>query len=345
MAVQLRLEADRALRLDEELRECREILDKEKFMRQNADLALRSATERGKEEEVVQRELQQALESLSSRDTASNTTISNLRNEKVTLERRMRELEANLQQVISGATPKRKGRTRSSSLSDMRITSLERDLEESQSSVMELRAELTKAREKLRRTEEDLCHVENDKTVLERRTTDEIKSLQRTIASKDEELMQLLSGVDAGLAQEREEELIRRVEEEEAKVLALEQLVAETRSSKAMEGALQKAEKRLATETSKVRGLEEKNAALNRDVKRARAALEDTRSQTQGFKTALDDSTALVEALQEREGCVLMSSYRVIHFSYFFRVLTAQLNSQQAIIRSLRDAQSGSSLI
>ena len=109
VAIQLRFEADRAICLDKELQECREALDKEKLMRQNADLALRSATERGKEEEVARRELQQALESVSSRDTASNSIISNLRNEKVALERRMRELEANLQQVISAATPKRKG--------------------------------------------------------------------------------------------------------------------------------------------------------------------------------------------------------------------------------------------
>jgi len=187
----LRLEADRALRLDEELRRCRESLDKEKFMRQNADLALRSAAERGKEEEVAQRELQQALESMSSRDTACNAIISNLRNEKAALERRTQELEANLQQVASAATPKRKGRTRSFSLSDVRITTLERDLGESQASVTEVRAELAKAQEKLRRTEEDLRRVENDRTVLERRTADEIKSLQREVASKDEEIMQL----------------------------------------------------------------------------------------------------------------------------------------------------------
>ncbi len=276
-------------------------------MRQNADLALRSAAERGKEEEVAQRELQQALESMSSRDTVCNAIISNLRNEKAALERRTQELEANLQQVVSAATPKRKGRTRSSSLSDLRITTLERDLGESQASVTEVRAELAKAQEKLRRTEEDLCRVENDRTVLERRTADEIKSLQREVASKDEEIMQLSGGQDAGLALLREEELICRVEEEEAKVLALERLLSETRNLKAMESALQKAEKRLAAETSKVRGLEEKNVAFTRDVKRVQDALEEARSQAQGFKAALDDCTSLVQASQERERCVLMS--------------------------------------
>jgi DNA repair exonuclease SbcCD ATPase subunit len=313
MDTQLRLEADRALHFDEELRGCRENLDREKVMRQNADLAIRSATERGKEEEVTRRELQQALESISSRDTASNAIISNLRNEKVALERRLRELEANMQQVITAATPKRKGRARSSSFSDVRITALERDLGESQASMMELRAELSKAQEKLRRTEGDLFRLENDKTGLERRTADDIRNMQGIIASKDEEIMRLSGGVDAGLAQEREEELIRRVEEEEAKVQALERLLSETRDLKAVEGALQKAERRLAAEMSKVKGLEEKNVGLNRDAKRVRDELEETRTQAQTLKAALDDSTSRVHTLQAQERCVLMSFCRLNH--------------------------------
>jgi chromosome segregation ATPase len=321
MATQLHMEADRAHRLDEELRECKETLDREKVMRQNADLAVRSAAEREKQEELARRELQQTIETISSSDTASNAIISNLRHEKVALERRMRELEANLQQVITAATPKRKGRARSSSFSGVRITALERDLGDSQASMMELRAELSKAQEKLRRTEEDLCRVENDKTVLERRTSDDIKNMQGIIASKDEEIMRFSGGVDAGLAQEREEELIRRVEEEEAKVLALERLLSETRDLKAMESALQKAEKRLAAEMSKVKGLEEKNVGLNRDVKRARHELEETRSQAQALKTALDKSTSLVHASQVQERCASMIFCHLNHSHLFSELL------------------------
>src|SRR5712672_3743671 len=194
-------------------------------MRQNGDLALRSAAERGKQDEITQRELQQTLESISSRDTTSNTIISNLRNEKAALERRIWELEANLQQVITAATPKRKGRARSSSLSDVRLSALERDLGDSQASVTELRAALERAQEKVRRTGEDLVRVQNDRATLERRTAEEVRSLRGIIASKDEEMVRSSGEEDARLAQEREEELIRRVEEEEAKVLALERLL------------------------------------------------------------------------------------------------------------------------
>jgi DNA repair exonuclease SbcCD ATPase subunit len=313
-------------------------------MRQNADLAIRSATEKGKQEEVTQRELQQALESISSRETASNAIISNLRNEKVVLERRMRELEANLQQVISAVTPKRRGRARSSSFSDVRITTLERDLGESQASVTELRAELVKVQEKARRTEEGLFRVENERTVLERRTADEMRNMQEILASKDEEIMRLQGGVDSKLAQEREEELIRRVEEEEAKVLALERLLSKSRDVETMESALEKAEKRLAAEINKARGLEEKNAGLNRDVKRARDALEESRTHTQSLNTALNDNSSLVHSLQAQERCACRTSPSDA-FLHYCRALRAQVNAQQAEIRSLRVAESIGSLV
>ncbi|KAF8274033.1 hypothetical protein EI94DRAFT_1794680 [Lactarius quietus] len=319
----LLLEADRAHSLDEELRECRERLEKERVMRQNADLTVRSAEEKGKDEETARRELQQALESISSRETASKAIISNLRSEKATLERRTRELEVNLQQVISAATPKRKGRARSSSLSDIRINTLERDLRESRASVLDLQAELGKAQEKLRRNEGDLNRVENEKTVLERKMADQMKNMEETLASKDEEIVRLSGGDDLGLALEREEALIQRVEAEEAKVQALELLLSETRDLKAMESALQRAEKRVAAEISKVKGLEEKNAGLSRDMRQVRDALEESHVRARNLKTALDDRDSLVHSLRAQE-----------------RALMAQVGVQQEEIRSLSATQS-----
>ncbi len=344
MAIQLLQEADRAHSLDEDLRECRESLDKERVMRQNVDLTVRSAAEKGKQEEVTRRELQQALESISSRETASNATISNLRSEKVALERRMRELEVNLQQVISAATPKRKGRARSSSLSDVRITSLERDLGESRASMLGLQAELGKAREKLRRNEEDLFRVENERTVLERRMAEEMKNMEERLASKDEEIVRLSGGEDLGLAQEREEELIRRVEEEEAKVQALERLLSETRDLKAMESALQRAEKRVAAEISKVKGLEEKNAGLNKDMRQVRDALEESDAHARSLKTVLDERDSLVHSLSVQERYA-SDDLHAKHILIIGRARKAQMNVQQEEIRSLRATQSSTSSI
>ncbi len=308
-------------------------------MRQNGNLVARSSEEKGKQEEIARRELQQALESVSSREVASNAIISNLRTEKVALERRMQELEVNFQQVISAATPKRKGRARSSSLSDVRVATLERDIGESRASVLNLQAELGKAQEKLRRTEEDLFRVENEKTVLERRVTDEMKTMEERLASKDEEIIQLSGGEGLGLAQEREEELIRRVEEEEAKVQALECLLSETRDLKAMESALQKAEKRVAAGISKVKGLEVKNAGLNRDMRQVRGALEESHAHAQSLKAALDDRDSFVHSLKVQERYA-NDELHLQHILIFGRTLEAQVNVQQEEIRSLKATQS-----
>ncbi|KAI0275128.1 hypothetical protein BC834DRAFT_851261 [Gloeopeniophorella convolvens] len=317
----LRHEADRALRLDNELRECKESLDKERMLRQNADLASRSAVERNKEEEVSRMELQQALEACSSRETKLNADISNLRHENVTLRHRAQELEANLQQVVSAATPKR-GRPRSSSFSGVRITALERELSDSQGSVLNLQTDLRKAQDKLRRTEEDLFRVQNEKTVLERRTAAELKDLKEQLATKDEEVVRLADGEDAGLAREREDELIRRVEEEEAKVLALERLLSDTKDHRATEEKLHRAEKRVASETGKVKALEANNASLTRDMKRVRNELDESRAHIQRLTKSIDDRDTRIRLLDAQE-----------------RGLRAQIAAQQGEILALKAAE------
>ena len=150
--------------------------------------------------------------------------------------------------------------------------------------------------------------------------------------------------MDVGLAQEREEELIRRVEEEEAKVLALERLLSESRDLKTVESALEKAEKRLAAEISKAKGLEEKNAGLHKDVKRVQDALEESRTHAQSLNSALDDRASLVHSLQaqERYGSDFSLSDAL---SYRCRALRAQVNAQQMEIRSLGATKSIGSFI
>ena len=53
MATQLHMEADRAHRLDEELRGCKETLDREKVMRQNADLTVQALPQKREKQEEL----------------------------------------------------------------------------------------------------------------------------------------------------------------------------------------------------------------------------------------------------------------------------------------------------
>jgi len=72
---------------------------------------------------------------------------------------------------------------------------------------------------------------------------------------------------------------------------------------------------------SKVKGLEEKNVGLNRDVKRTRHELEETRSQAQALKTALDESTSLVHSLRAQERCASMMFCHLNHSHLFSELL------------------------
>ncbi|KAH9044425.1 hypothetical protein EDB85DRAFT_2191058 [Lactarius pseudohatsudake] len=134
---------------------------------------------------------------------------------------------------------------------------------------------------------------------------DEMKNMEERMANKDEEIVRLSGGEDLGLAQEREEELIRRVEEEEAK------------------SAVQKAERRVAAEISKVKNLEEKNAGVNKDVRQVRDALKESHAHAQSLKTTLGDRDSLVHSLRVQE-----------------RALKAQVGVLEEQIGSLRATQS-----
>jgi chromosome segregation ATPase len=301
-------------------------------MCQNADLAVRSAAEKGKEQEITRREFQQALESISSRETTSNAIISNLRNETVALDRRVQELEMDLQQVVSSATQEKRSCTLILVLGHPHHH-LERDLGESQASVAELRTELGKVQGKLRRTEDNLFRLENERTVLERRTADEMKKMQEMLASKDEEITQLQ------VVETRDSRRSARKSSSGGGRGQGTSPLSESRDIKKVESALQKAEKRLAAEMNKFKALEEGNAGLNTDVKLVRDALEQSSTHAKSLDTALEDKTSLVHSLQAQERCANRFSLSDV-LSYHCRALRAQVNAQQEEIRSLRVVES-----
>lgn len=299
---QLRREADRAERLEKQLLQTKEDLENQRLSRQNAEDALRIANEKTKAQDVTTRELQNAIQTLSSKETGSSTAFSNLQKEKERLEGRVRLLEANYQNVVSGATPGRPGRPRSSSLSNMRLTTLERELGETHTALTECRSKLEKSQEKLRLVEDDLVRAGNEKAAVERRMKGELARMKDQLDGKDEDIEQLKAqgGAD-GFGQEREEELIRRIEEEEAKVSALEKLVRGTQDMKKMQDALDRAEKRLKVEMEKVKKGDEVKHDLTKVRERAMKDLRDAQSQIQGLTRALEERDRRIVFLDGQE--------------------------------------------
>ncbi|THH21203.1 hypothetical protein EW146_g292 [Bondarzewia mesenterica] len=302
----LRTEADRAVDLERRLEQCTGNYDKEKLFRQNAETALDAASEKVKAGEAAARELQATIETLSSRENGSTSAVSALQREKTKLEAHVRELEVNMQQVVYATSPgkSRINRPRSSEFSDVKMANLQRELKEARSASSRHESELQKAKDKLARAQSDLVKIENEKIVVERKMAKEVSRLEEQVSEKNDEIERLKSMQgDGELAGEREEELIRRVEEEEAKVAAMEKLMWSSGNVKDLETALHKAEKKLASEIAKVKTVEERNLELVSEKEEALDLLDETRIQVENLTRAVQERDARIEFLdtQERE--------------------------------------------
>ncbi|TFY82007.1 hypothetical protein EWM64_g2008 [Hericium alpestre] len=303
----LRVEADRAVHLGEQLEDRTESLETEKIYRQNAENALQVASEKIRADEAAAKEMQAAIEALSQRETGSSSAVTDLTREKARLEARLRELEINMQQVVNATTParnnaSRRGRPRASSTSDIRVPALEHELTEIKTASARYQTDLQRATEKLGRVETDLMKSENEKMALERRFTTDMRRMEEQLLEKDTEIERLQGQQgDASYARQREEELMARVEEEEAKVAALEKLMAGSRDVKALENALQRTEKRLKQEMSKVKQGEDRHADLVREREEALDGLDEARAEVQHLAEAVRERDAQIAFLNQQE--------------------------------------------
>ena len=89
-----------------------------------------------------------------------------------------------------------------------------------------------------------------------------------------------------------------RIEEEEAKVDALQRIVQGSRSA---EQALQKSEKRLKAEVALVKGLEEKNSVLFREKVQALKALGSSQSQADELRKLLGEKDSQIHDMERME--------------------------------------------
>jgi len=277
--------------------------------RQNAENALQAAGERIKADEIAAKELRVAIEALSKKDTESGTSISVLRREKASLEARLRELEANLQQVVNatslpGRRGGRGGRPRSSSFTGVPSSQSGHELVELRSAAARHQLDLQKANDKLSQVESQLINATNEKMVLERQLGAELGQMRERLLEKDEEIKLSHVQQKGGLEREREEELLRRVEEEEAKVSAMETLMRASRDNrdiKSVEGALQRAEKRLKSEMARAKQVEERQADLVKEREMALGSLNASQDQVRTLTEALRDKQTRIDYLEAQE--------------------------------------------
>ncbi|KAG7099719.1 hypothetical protein E1B28_001537 [Marasmius oreades] len=267
-------ETQRVLRLETDLTKCSEDLRNEQIASENNRTVLKLAQEKMREKEMQVRQLESTLESFSYTSASeANSRAAKAEREKGVLEARIRELEANLRQLISTpVTPGRQqGLRRSSSLSNIRIISLETQLNELRVSVARKDEDVTAATKKLENAQRDLVRADNALIALEAKNKKQVQELEDILEEKEAEL-EYLKTADVG--QGREEELIKRIEEDEAKIVALERLVGEAHEVPSLRDRLARTEHRLREETFKVEGSEGQNATLTQEREEAMERLE-----------------------------------------------------------------------
>ncbi|CAA7264831.1 unnamed protein product [Cyclocybe aegerita] len=215
-----------------------------------------------------------------------------LEREKFVAEARVRELEANLRAVSQPTpttTPGRRAaaiRPRSSSLSNFRITTLEQDLSEARSLLAKREAEFQAVAQKVTVAQNDLIKADNERAAGERRWMGQLEELQSSMEEKENELEYLRQQAGDG---GREEELLRRIEEDDAKIAALESMIRGMEDPKQSKEKVRRMESRLKDEQRlRVEG-EERCIELVREKEEVLDELHDARQELQRLSRELLD--------------------------------------------------------
>ncbi|KAH7886046.1 hypothetical protein F5I97DRAFT_1809487 [Phlebopus sp. FC_14] len=240
-------EADRVFSLENALEHRTVELSNERMSSRNAEAALAVVQEKLKVQERNTRELEATLDTLSQHSQSTSTERQAVEREKRALESRVRELEAVIHnhetQAIESLAPRRgRGRTRSSSVSNFRQSALEQELSE-------VKAQLE----------------ENARIAANKASQKRISELLSTLEGKEEEVETLKSNNMDGSAGEREAELLKRIDEDTAKIAALEAMVSESQTNRTTQAAYNRLQSRLKAETEKVRLCEERQHQLHRE--------------------------------------------------------------------------------
>ena len=224
----------------------------------NVELAVTSSREAIKAKELEVKELQAFLDTASRTSDENNMRTAKLAREKSTLEARVRELEAERDKVLSNPPAQRRAlsQPRSSSTLDDRIKFLEKELDDVRSTFLQTEASLRSTSQKLTRTQDDLIRNENEKAASEKRMTFQFNNLKASLEEKEAELQLIQKQAEDG---SREDELIKRIEEDEAKITTLESILQETQDSHRSKAQM---EIRLADEVKKAMERDERCIGL-----------------------------------------------------------------------------------
>jgi chromosome segregation ATPase len=194
-------------------------------------------------------------------------------------EARVKELETNLRQMATAPAastskiPNRHGRARSSSVN----FGMNQELADVRAALSKKETDLCSANQNLARVQAELTRADNEKIALEKRMQLRLDQMQACLEEKEDELEYVRAQQgDGSDSARREEELLERVEEDEAKINALEMQLRHNSDVEGMREQLRKTEARLVEEVKKAK---ERRVALAREKEEALKELQDARAE------------------------------------------------------------------
>lgn len=300
-AKQLSAETQRALQLEAHLRQRTEDLRNEQIASENAKSALNASLEKNKACALELRQMETTLERISSTSDEHHARSLKLEREKASLELRVKELESGVNQraIPTHTTPGRRVsiRPRSSSLSNFKITTLEQELNDARSLLEKKDAELESAARKLSKLQDDALKGDNSRAATERNWVSEEATLKASLQEMDAELAYLREQQGDG---SREEELLKRIEEDDAKISALELMLRGVDDVEAMQNDISRLEGQLKKEERRAALAEELQAELFKAREEALHELDDYRQELQYLLKEQNQRKARDDSFREK---------------------------------------------
>ena len=280
---QLQSEADRRVKLEEELRIASEAHINQKTAHDNVELALNQLQERFKAEQRVVRDLQATIDSLTARTEGDKQ---GRLQEKSALEKRGNQLQSRIQELELEChqlktAPRSKftnGRTSTSTVTtDPQFVWLQQENGRLRDLVAKHEGDTEAFERRISQLQTEMAKVENEKIAAERSWQAKGKELQAQVDDMSEELEYLRQLTGEGSAS-REQQLMDRIDEDAAKI---EQLQRQVTEAQRMQSVVAQTEEKLRGEMKKVEEVEAMNRELVRDKDAAFDELEDIRAEHQ----------------------------------------------------------------
>ncbi|THH11618.1 hypothetical protein EW145_g566 [Phellinidium pouzarii] len=299
----LRKEADRTVELEDALNKRTDDLRNEKLTRENVENALRAAREELKNQATSTRDAEYLVNRLAQDANGTLEQQRKLLADKSKLESQVRELQGELQRQHLAPPPSMKtpSRSRASSLTNLKVASLERDLAQIHASESSTRLSLESTKEKLTKVQSDLIRVENEKTVLEKKVAEKERMLQDALEDKSDFERELEFLRSQNGSAEREEQLLGRLEEEESKVALLEQQLSQLCQSKDTKRSADRLQNQLKNEIAKREAVEAREVELVQEKEEALNELENTKVLIQELNEEIREKNSCINGLQQEE--------------------------------------------